>query len=239
MGATASSTCPTDMENPSLGFVGIFIPRDLWLRADLSVTEKVLAGVVDALDKGDGCWASNAYLANTVGVGERQIRDYLARLEEAKILKRWTQDGNRRISSTYSKPSNSSSVEENSHPPRKETAANRVVDKVKDNKNKSVCVSEAFCKFFVEVTDKATESFCLFIVHRQEIKRPLTQRALEGNVEIVKAEAEKHGITFTEAAKEMVDASIRNGWYGLFPVRKASPHLPKKQLTSEDHKNGF
>jgi hypothetical protein len=227
------------MENPSLGFVGIFIPRDLWLRPDLSVTEKVLAGVVDALDRGDGCWASNAYLANTVGVGERQIRDYLARLEEANVLRRWSQDGNRRISSTYSKPSNKSSEEENCHPPRQETATNRVVHKVKDNKNKSVCVSEAFVKARVENTDKAKEAFSLFIVHRLEIKRPLTQRALEANVDVVKAEADKHGLTFAEAAKEMIDASIRNGWYGLFPVRKVNQHLPKKTLTSEDHKNGF
>lgn len=227
------------MDNPSLGFVGIFIARDLWLREDLSVTEKVLAGVIDALDKGDGCWASNAYLANTVGVGERQIRDYLARLEESQVIRRWSVDGNRRIASIYAGTRNSSSTEENRLPPRQETATNRVVNKVKDNKNKKACLFESLAKYRVEPTDAVKGLILSYIEHRVEIKRPLTQRALDANVEIVQSEATKHGISFEVAGKEMIDASIRNGWYGLFPVRKQIGKPAKKLLTEEDHRNGF
>lgn len=227
------------MDNPSLGFVGIFIARDLWLREDLSVTEKVLAGVIDALDKGDGCWASNAYLANTIGVGERQIRDYLARLEEGQVIRRWSVDGNRRIASIYAGTKNNSSTEENCRPPRQETATNRVVDKVKDNKNKKACLFESLAKYRVEPTDAVKSLILSYIEHRVEIKRPLTQRALDANVDIVQSEATKHGISFEVAGKEMIDASIRNGWYGLFPVRKQVVKPAKKILTEEDHKNGF
>lgn len=229
------------MENPSLGFVGIFIPRDLWLRSDLTITEKVLAGVIDALDRGKGCWASNAYLADTLGVGERQIRDYLTRLEQANVLRRWSLDGQRKISTIYSNTDkyNGSTVEEKALPPRQETATNSIKDKVKDNINNKtgVILSVGFVRLQVEVNETADKAFKEFIAHRIEIKRPLTQRALEGNIETVKAEAAKHGVSFGDMAAEMVSASIRNGWYGLFPTRKIDK--AKKALTSEDHKNGF
>lgn len=226
------------MDNPSLGFVGIFIPRELWLKPDLTVTEKVLLGVIDALDKGDGAWASNAYLANTVGVGERQIREYLTRLEAAGVLKRWAVEGNRRLASVYAQ-SNSCSKEENLLPTRQETATNSVVDKVKDNKNKGVLLSVAFAKFKISADEETTALIQSFLDHRKEIKRPLTQRALEANLETIETEAKRHSIQFKEAAKEMIDASIRNGWYGLFPVRKVTNASGKKALTKEDHSRGF
>lgn len=230
------------MENPSLGFVGIFIPRDLWLKPDLSVTEKVLLGVIDALDKGEGAWASNAYLANTVGVGERQIREYLTRLESAGVLRRWAVDGNRRLASAFAQ-SNASSKEENLHPPRQETATNSVVDKVKDkNKNKAsfeTALHSIVCTFDPLVSKETVELIRSFIEHRKEIKRPLTQRALEANLETIRAEAKKHSIEFGVAAKEMIDASIRNGWYGVFPVRRQDARAGKKALTPEDHSRGF
>ena len=226
------------MENPSLGFVGIFIPRELWLKPDLSVTEKVLLGVIDALDKGDGAWASNAYLANTVGVGERQIREYLTRLEAAGVLKRWSVDGNRRLASAFAQ-SNSSSKEENLLPPRQEIATNSVVDKVKDNKNKGVLVSVALSKFKIPVNEEILGLINSFVEHRKEIKRPLTQRALESNLETIEAESKRHSLTFNAAAKEMIEASIRNGWYGLFPVRRQDQKHGKKALSAEDHSRGF
>ena len=230
------------MDNPSLGFVGIFIPRELWLKPDLTVTEKVLLGVIDALDKGDGAWASNAYLANTVGVGERQIREYLTRLEAAGVLRRWAVDNNRRLASVYAQ-SNKSSKEENLQPPRQETATNSVVDKVKDkNKNKASFESSLHsivCTFDLAVTKETIDLIRSFIDHRKEIKRPLTERALIANLETIKAESKKHSIDFGVAAKEMIDASIRNGWYGVFPVRKAANASGKKALTSEDHSRGF
>lgn len=229
------------MENPSLGFVGIFIPRELWLKPDLTVTEKVLLGVIDALDKGDGAWASNGYLANTVGVGERQIREYLTRLEAAGVLRRWSVDGNRRLASAFAQ-SNASSKEEKILPPRQDSATNSVVDKVKDNKNKASFESSLHsivCTFDVAVSKETVELIRSFIDHRKEIKRPLTERALISNLDTIKAEAKKHSIDFGVAAKEMIDASIRNGWYGVFPVRRPDTRSGKKPLTSEDHSRGF
>lgn len=227
------------MENPSLGFVGIFIPRELWLRADLTITEKVLAGVIDALDRGTGCWASNSYLADTLGVGERQIREYLGRLEQANVVRRWSTDGQRMISTIYSTGrKDPTTVEEKILPPRLNTATNSIGDNIKYINNRGdASLSIGFVKLKVDLDAVAEKAFKEFLDHRKEIKRPLTQRALEGNIETVKSEAIKHGLTFGAMAKEMVDASIRSGWYGLFPTRKAG--ATKKPLTSEDHKGGF
>jgi hypothetical protein len=45
------------------GFKGVWIPADLYLNDELSWTEKILIVEIDSLDKGEGCWASNEYLA--------------------------------------------------------------------------------------------------------------------------------------------------------------------------------
>lgn len=228
---------------PSLGFVGIFVPRDLVLREDLSLTEKVLTSVVDSLDNGGGCWASNAYLGSIVGCGDRQVREYLTRLEALGIIVR-TQDptGQRRITTVYAKAIRDlkeSSTAENRHPraeektlpPRQETATNSKEHKKEDNKDISVTSSLSA----IGVTDKQSIDLVIeFVKHRHDIKRPLTQRSLDQNVAVIKAQADSQSVPFADAAKDIIGATIRNGWYGLFPtVRK--PQTKRQTLDAKDH----
>lgn len=44
-------------------FKGIWIPADIWLDDRLSAQEMVILAEIDSLDNGEGCWASNEYLA--------------------------------------------------------------------------------------------------------------------------------------------------------------------------------
>lgn len=231
------------MKEPSLQFVGIFVPRDLVLRDDLSLTEKVLTSIIDSLDNGEGCWASNGYLSGIVGCGERQVREYLTRLESLGIIiRKQDASGQRRITTVYAKAirdlKNSSTAEnrhppaaENSLPPRQETATNRKGNKKEED---TINIEGALSAHGLEVSEAVVKAVKLFVDHRADIKRPLTQRSLEMNVGVIAAQVKASGSDHVTAATEVVAATIRNGWYGLFPLRK--PITPtKKTLTSKDH----
>ena len=73
------------MSEPKEGF-GLWIPGAVLSRADISLEEKCLYGLLEVLDDGKGCWASNEWLASRLSVSERAIQRYLARLEEVGLV---------------------------------------------------------------------------------------------------------------------------------------------------------
>lgn len=83
------------MDEPK--FTGVWIPAGVFQTTTVSITAKVVYGVVDALDNDDGCFASNAYLSRHLGLGERQIRNILQELEDARLITRVVHDGRRVI----------------------------------------------------------------------------------------------------------------------------------------------
>jgi hypothetical protein len=228
---------------PSLQFVGIFIPRDLVLRDDISITEKVLTAVIDSLDNSKGCWASNAYLGGLIGCGDRQVRDYLARLESLGIILRTQNaDGSRRISTVYTKAirdlQNKSTTEENLHPtteenilpPRQKTATNRK-DYRKDN-NKDISVESSLRSLQIELNKELIDAVTEFVKHRSDIKRPLTQRSLVENLSVIQNQSVASGEDIVKTAKEIISTTIRQGWVGLFPTNKQTN---KQTLSPTDH----
>jgi DNA-binding MarR family transcriptional regulator len=230
---------------PSLQFVGIFIPRDLVLRDDISITEKVLAAVIDSLDNSKGCWASNAYLGGLIGIGERQVRDYLARLEALGIIVRsQNEDGSRRISTVYAKAirdlqNNSTTAEnlrpttaESSHPPRQKTATNRKENN-KEN-NKDISVESSLRSLQIELNKELIDAVTEFVKHRSDIKRPLTQRSLVENLAVIKNQSVTSGTDIVQTAREIISTTIRQGWVGLFPTTN-KPAGNKQTLKATDH----
>ena len=73
------------MSEPKEGF-GLWIPGAVLSRRDISLEEKCLYGLLEVLDDGKGCWASNDWLATRLSVRERAIQRYLARLEEVGLV---------------------------------------------------------------------------------------------------------------------------------------------------------
>ena len=65
------------MSEPKEGF-GLWIPGAVLSRTDISLEEKCLYGLLEVLDGGKGCWASNDWLAGRLSVSERAIQRYLA-----------------------------------------------------------------------------------------------------------------------------------------------------------------
>lgn len=69
-------------------FKGIWIPREIWEMTDLNWTEKILLVEIDSLDvDGQGCYASNEYLAKFLGVSKERLRKLVYKLTEAGYLR--------------------------------------------------------------------------------------------------------------------------------------------------------
>lgn len=69
-----------DPARQNRGFKGVWIPREIWLEKDLSVMEKVILAEVNSLDGERGCFASNKYFANFLGISEGRTAHLLADL---------------------------------------------------------------------------------------------------------------------------------------------------------------
>lgn len=69
-------------------FKGVWIPAKIWLSKDLSVVEKCLLTEIDSLSTTEkGCFASNAYLAEFLGVSVPTITRAIKKLESINIIK--------------------------------------------------------------------------------------------------------------------------------------------------------
>ena len=63
-------------------FKGVWIPKEIWLSADLSVVEKCLFVEIHSLDNEHGCFASNRHFANFMNISERQVSRLIKKLEQ-------------------------------------------------------------------------------------------------------------------------------------------------------------
>ena len=78
-------------------FKGVWIPKEIWLNADLSIIEKVLLVEIDSLDNSDrGCFASNEYLANFVHLSEGRVANIISDLKKRKFIIQVFFDGRNR-----------------------------------------------------------------------------------------------------------------------------------------------
>jgi biotin operon repressor len=241
-----------------LGFTGIFIPRDLWLKEDLSPTEKLLAAVVDALDQGDGCWASNSYLGGVLGLSERSVRDYLAKLEAFGILIRKQDGEKRRIYSVYADairkadipaaPSNERSGAAETRLPeaaesclggRRNPATNNKLNKKDDIKpSLGYLVSQVLSRFELskESKDVLEANLLLYTDHLKTLNRKASINSINAQVEFLRDQTGQW--SNMSIAVEIINQTIRQGWTGLFPLSK-NAQAPKKILTSKDHDGAF
>ncbi len=80
-------------------FKGIWTPREIWLRRDLSCQEKYLLSEIHSLfnrEKG-GCFASNEYLMDFIGVKERRLQEMIASLKDKGLLIQVSFNGRERV----------------------------------------------------------------------------------------------------------------------------------------------
>src|SRR5262249_1678567 len=85
------------MERPPRDFKGIWIPKEIWLSDQLSLTEKVLFVEIQSLDNARGCFASNAYFGEFFGLHPRRIAAHIASLKAKGLITLQVQNHNERV----------------------------------------------------------------------------------------------------------------------------------------------
>lgn len=80
-------------------FKGIWIPREIWLREDLSALEKSLWAEIHSLfdRESGGCYASNEYLAKFCGVQDRRLREMISNLKNKGLIEQVSFNGRVRV----------------------------------------------------------------------------------------------------------------------------------------------
>lgn len=80
-------------------FKGIWIPREIWLAKDLKAQEKALWAEIHSLydEEHGGCYASNDYLCEFIGVKERRLQVMIGTLKEKGWLEQVSFNGRQRI----------------------------------------------------------------------------------------------------------------------------------------------
>ena len=76
----------TVMAEQKREFLGIWIPRDIWLDENLSAIDKVILAEVTSLDNEEtGCYASNKYLAEFCQCSEVTVSRSISKLVDYRV----------------------------------------------------------------------------------------------------------------------------------------------------------
>jgi hypothetical protein len=223
------------MNNPN--FTGVWIPKEVFQMETLSPTAKFVYGIIDSLDNEDGCYASNGYLARSLGLAERQIRNLLRELDDLKLIVRIEQDG-RRIIRTVEKVALLDALVvqvggKKLPTPRQKIATgggkklptyNKEDNKVdKDTRDSAPVVGS------LPFASKAFEdAWFKWVEYRKEIKKQLKPTSVDFQWKQFILWGEKKSI-------DSIETSITNGWTGLFEPRNFSNQNQKQPLTAKDH----
>lgn len=72
-------------QDNSRAFKGIWIPAEIWLHPGLSLIEKTMWAEIDSLSNPE-CFASNAYLQEFFGLGERRVQEIISKLRSLGLV---------------------------------------------------------------------------------------------------------------------------------------------------------
>lgn len=86
-------------ENINRSFLGIWVPREIWIHPTLSLQAKCLWAEIQSLNSEEhgGCYASDAYLSGFLGIGLARIQEVLKELRDEGLIENISFNGRRRI----------------------------------------------------------------------------------------------------------------------------------------------
>lgn len=215
------------MSKPS--FTGVWIPVEVFQMETLTITEKVVYGIVNALDNEEGCFASNGYLAKTLQLSERQVKNVLKTLIDYQLVVRVELNGKRLLRTVEKQALVGATDFLGRGKPISPKGGSRLptyskVDNKEDIK-KELDVALPYGEEFKKAWQKWDE-------YRKQTKKPLTSMT---KVEQLKMLTD---LSNEKQAIATIDKSIAFGWQGLF-VTKQDNTKYKAPLTNQDHANGF
>jgi hypothetical protein len=223
------------MNNPN--FTGVWIPKEVFQIETLSPTAKFVYGIIDSLDNEDGCYASNGYLARSLGLAERQIRNLLKELDDHKLIVRLEQDG-RRIIRTVEKVALLDALVVQGGGKKLPTPRQKIATgggkklptyNKEDNKEDKDTRNSAPIVGSLPFSSKSFEdAWFKWIEYRKEIKKQLKPTSIKLQWKQFILWGEKKSI-------DSINHSITNGWTGLFEPRNFSNQNQKQPLSAQDH----
>ncbi len=189
----------------------------------LTITEKVVYGIVNALDNEEGCYASNGYLAQTLQLSDRQVKNVLKTLIDYQLVVRIELDG-RRILRTVEKQALVGATDflAKGKQISRRGGSRLPTDRTEDKKEDKPTIVLPYGEKFKEAWDK-------WEAYRKQTKKPLTPMTKEEQVKMLASWGNE------QQAIESINKSIAFGWQGLFVVSTTK----SKTLTNQDHANGF
>jgi hypothetical protein len=224
-------------------FTGVWIPSSVFQTPTISLTAKVVYGVVDALDNEEGCFASNAYLSRHLGLSVRQLQTILSELEDARLIRRVACEGHRVIR-TVEKVALQDALASTQVTRSEGDAENRMggVKKTarggcgkphtyskEDNKGDKDTVQH---QIWIARLPFGSEAFLAawksWVVYRKEMKKTLTDSSVQAQC--------KEFVLWGEAKSiASIEQSIKQGWQGLFEPKQVSGKGNTNVLTARDH----
>ena len=189
----------------------------------LTITEKVVYGIVNALDNEEGCYASNGYLAQTLQLSDRQVKNVLKSLIDFHLVVRIELNG-RRILRTVEKQALVGATDflGRGKPVSRRGGSRLPTDRTVDKKEDKPTLTLPYEQPFAEAWDK-------WVAYRKQIKKPLSEMTMKEQLLMVS------GWGNEQNAIASINKSIAFGWQGLFVMNSNKT----KTLTNTDHANGF
>lgn len=218
-------------------FTGVWIPSAIFQTPSISITAKVVYGVLESLDNEGGCFASNAYLSKHLGLEVRQVQNLLADLEAAGLITR-TEDTGRRIIRTIERVSIVKALTRPEGCKKLQGGMQEVAEGVckklptynkEDNKGDKDTVQQQMWLVRLPFGSEAfIASWKSWVAYRKEMKKKLTDSS-------VQAQFKEFALWGEQKSTEAIEQSIKQGWLGLFEPNKKNGAKASKALTSEDH----
>jgi hypothetical protein len=198
------------------------------------------------LDGDDGCFASNAYLQRLLGVSERGVQVLLMELEQFGLIVRAQENGRRVIRTVEAIALGSvkgqyplnmggeencgGEVQKTAGDPRRKLHPYNKEDNKEDKDTRGRVAKAPDFMLTKQPIHMGVQEFSAawhrWTQYAHGKKKAMPYLTYVGQVDFLNAMS-------AEDAIESIETSIRNGWKGLFPVRKGK--MATKPLTKKDH----
>jgi hypothetical protein len=210
-------------------FSGVFIPREVLLDQELPANAKIIFAIIQSLDNDKGCFASNQYIGEMLGLSESSVRSSITELERKQYVTRVVGPDNSRTIRTCTTASlvradtrqiSSTPPPENKRPPRQKTGGYSNSNRNSDIKWISLPP--------LPHGEELASAWKDWQAYREERKNPLTPKTITAQIQFLTTLSEPDAIT-------SIRNSIQNGWSGLFAPRAFNKQSHSKPLTQSDH----
>ena len=224
-------------------FTGVWIPASIFQTPTISITAKVVYGVLESLDNEGGCFASNAYLSKHLGLEVRSVQLILADLEVAGLIKRSEDPNGRRIIRTIERVAVTKALADGQV--TRSEGCNKLQGGMQkttgggckklhtynkeDNKgDKDTVQQQGWIVRLPFGSEAFINAWKSWVVYRKEMKKKLTDSS-------VTAQCREFALWGEQKSIESIEQSIKQGWQGLFEPNKKFGAKTSKALTSDDH----